>query len=97
MRVKRFPVSAAAALQPDGAVGESRHTAFNARPMAQDPEVLVYIALSIAFYPADAFLGTVAQSREWYDCYAAAVVRPYGCEVATQEFSVARADGACSN
>jgi acetyl esterase len=57
-------------------------------PMPKDEEVLAYIALSNSFYPADAFLGTVAQSRQWYDRYAAALARPFSADIAAEDFSI---------
>lgn len=56
--------------------------------MPQDAEVLAYIALSNSFYPADAFLGTVAQSRHWYDRYAAAMARPVSADLAVEDFAI---------
>jgi acetyl esterase len=57
-------------------------------PLPQDDEVLAFIARSTAFYPADAFLGGVAQSRAWYDRYAAAMARPLPPEVTAFDFSI---------
>lgn len=58
-------------------------------PMPQDPEVLAFIALSNSFYPADAFQGTIEQSRTWYNRYAAAMARPLPPELVVQDFSIA--------
>jgi acetyl esterase len=55
-------------------------------PLPQDPEVLAYIALSSSFYPADAFQSTVAQSRSWYDRYAAAMAKPFPEGISTVDF-----------
>lgn len=57
-------------------------------PMPKDAEVLAYIALSNSFYPADAFLGTVAQSRQRYDRYAAAMAQPFSADLAVEDFSI---------
>lgn len=54
--------------------------------MPQDPQVLDFIAQSQSFYPADAFLGSVQQSRAWYDRYAAQLAQPLPSELATEDF-----------
>ncbi|WP_342618041.1 alpha/beta hydrolase [Rhodoferax sp. GW822-FHT02A01] len=58
-------------------------------PMPQDPEVRAFIELSNSFYPADAFLGTVEQSRNWYNRYAAAMAQPFPPNVAAEDFTIA--------
>ena len=59
--------------------------------MPSDPEILAFIARSNSFYPADAFLGTVEQSRSWYKRYAAAMAKPYPPEVVAADTVVAEA------
>lgn len=58
-------------------------------PMPQDPEVCAFIERSNSFYPADAFLGTVEQSRTWYNRYAAAMAQPCPPDVHTEDFGIA--------
>lgn len=61
-------------------------------PMPNDPEVVAFIELSNSFYPADAFLGTIEQSRAWYNRYAAHMRKPFPPEVATEDFFIAGRD-----
>lgn len=61
-------------------------TAPTSRPMPQDPQVLAFIAKSQSFYPADAFMGSVQQSRTWYDRYAADMAQPLPAELLIEDF-----------
>lgn len=61
--------------------------------MPQDPQVRDFIARSLAFYPADAYQGSIAQSRTWYERYAAHMAQPLPPDVETQSLQLAPLSG----